>query len=129
MKIEIRDTVKNPVLSRDEIKADIFFDSKTPSRLDIHKEMAKKLGVKENLVVVKKIITLFGEPKAEAVIYKYEKEEIMQRLEPEYLKKKHQPKKKEEKPAEEKKTEEPKAEEKPAVKEEKKEDKKPADKK
>ena len=107
MKVEIRTTNKNAILSRDEILADIFFEGRTPSRIQVHKEIAKKIGAAEDTVIVKNIQSLFGEQKAKATIYKYDTKEALEKLEPAYLMKRQT---KAEKPKTE---EEPKAAEEP----------------
>ena len=85
MKVEIRTTYKNAILLRDEILADIFFEGKTPSRIQVHKEIAKKIGAPEDTVIVKSIQSLFGEQKAHAKIFKYDTKDALDKLEPAYL--------------------------------------------
>ncbi len=96
MKIEVRNTHKNALLSREEITAEAFFEGKTPSRIDVHKEMAKKLGVSPDLIVVKGIKTHFGEEKAQVTIHKYESNDILDTIEPAHVKKRLLPKGKKE---------------------------------
>jgi len=147
MNIKITNDEKNPLFKRREIIAYLGHDNKTPTRLEIKKELSKKLGVKEDLVVVKRVTPDFGTPAAKLEAIVYDDENTLKELESEYLdkrgvakEKKQAPapapaEKKEEKPAEgeakpaEEKKEEPPKEDKPAeepkkedVKEEKKED-------
>lgn len=114
MELKILKQRETPLISRKRMTAEITFDKATPSRGDIVKEIAKKEKVSENLVVVKHIYQRFGQLKAKAICHIYFNKEDLERIEPEYLKKKHG---KKEKKAEEK------AEEKPAEKAEAKEEK------
>lgn len=98
MKIEVRSTKKDAILSREEIAADLFFEGHTPSRIDVHREMAKKLGVPQELIVIKGVKTQFGEEKATVLVHKYESKDILEQLEPAYVKKRHLPKGKKEEP-------------------------------
>ncbi|MFH1916119.1 MAG: hypothetical protein ABIJ21_02540 [Nanoarchaeota archaeon] len=126
MKVEIRTTYKNAILLRDEILADIFFEGKTPSRIQVHKEIAKKIGAPEDTVIVKSIQSLFGEQKAHAKIFKYDTKDALDKLEPAYLLKRQakaeKPKTEEVKEEPEKAAEEPKKQAKEAVAEAKAED-------
>lgn len=98
MKVEVRNTKKNAILSREEITAELFFEGRTPSRIEIHKELSKKLGASPELLIVKAVKTEFGEQKATAVVHKYDSKDILERLEPAYVKKRHLPKGKKEEP-------------------------------
>ncbi|MBU1974927.1 MAG: 30S ribosomal protein S24e [Nanoarchaeota archaeon] len=89
MKLEITNRKKNPLLSREEITALLLFEGKTPARLDVLDSAANALNTKKELVIVKKINTQFGEEKADVLIFKYDSKETLEKLEPEYVKKKH----------------------------------------
>ncbi|MBU1199244.1 MAG: hypothetical protein KKF46_04405 [Nanoarchaeota archaeon] len=138
MNIQIISDEKKPLLNRREISAKIGFDNKTPSRANIKKEIAKKLNVKEDLVVVKLVNPDYGTTSAVLEIDVYDNEKTMKDVASDYLAKRGVPKgkkgesesapaapapaetpKKEEKP-EEKKEDAPKEEKKEEAKEEKK---------
>ena len=103
MNLDIKEKNENKMLEREEIKAKLSFEGKTPSRKDVHKKATSALGAKPELVIIKKIETRYGEQQADITIYKYANKEVLEKLEPEYLRKKHQEKKKEgEAPAEDK---------------------------
>ena len=127
MNLQVITDEKNPLFKRREITAKLGYEDKTPSRLEIRKEVAKKLGTKEELVIIKRIIPDYGTPAAKCEANIYDDEKSLKELEEKHMVNRHLPKKKEgEAPAEEKK-EEKKAEDKPeekkpeAPKEEKKE--------
>jgi len=126
MELKIESQEKS-VLPRQDITATVSFGQVTPSRKELKKALAKKAGVKEELVIVRNVYTEYGERKAFVKAYAYDSEDALKHIE--YAKvieknKSAEPKKEEkaeESPAkEEKKEEPPKAEEK---KEEAKEEK------
>jgi small subunit ribosomal protein S24e len=89
MNLEIRKTKKNPVIGRDEITADLFFEGATPSRTNLLKDAAKKLNCPEDLLVIHKITTSYGDEKAEVSLHKYESKDALAKCEPKYMQKKH----------------------------------------
>ncbi len=119
MELKILDKKDETLLSRTSIKADLTFQGVTPSKEKVQQALASLLKVDENLVVIKKIRTLFGQEKAEVIAYNYESAKALKNIEP---KKKEKVEKKgeaaETKPAEKEKKEIKKEE---AKKEEKKE--------
>lgn len=142
-KMEIVDQKKNPLMKREEVVFSLEHKGKaTPSRMDMIKEIASKLNVKEDLLIIDRIISAKGNSKSSVKVLTYKKaddipkgklDKMKARLEK--AKKKAAEAKPEKKPAEakeeateakeEKPAEEAKPEEKPAeAKEEKKEDKK-----
>ncbi|MFC1730496.1 30S ribosomal protein S24e [candidate division KSB1 bacterium] len=140
MKLEIKKERDTPLLSRKRVTLMAEYEGATPSRLDVKKEVAKKVSAKENLVIIKHIYTRFGSQKSKIIAHVYSDEAEMKKLENDSLLVKHSPKKKKEgegaeaeakpeAPKAEEKKEEPKPEEKkeeaPAEKkEEPKEEKK-----
>ncbi len=114
MSIEIQSQEKKPLLLREEIKAAATFKGATPSRQDVKKEIASKLKKDEKLVVVKNIITKYGEEKAEIIAHVYENEKDLQEIEQESTIKRNTPKKAEGEEAAAEAPAEEKAEEKPA---------------
>lgn len=125
MNIKITNDEKNPLFKRREIIAYLGFDNQTPSRKEVKKELAKKLGVKEDLVVVKKVDPDFGTPAAKLEAIVYEDENTLKELEGEYLSKRGVSKEKKDAPAP---AEEKKEEEKPAAGAKDKSAEKPAEK-
>lgn len=123
MKLEIKKERDTPLLSRKRVTLVGEYERSTPSRIDIRKEVAKKVNAKENLVVIKHIYTKYGSHKAKIIAHVYSNEDEMKKIEEEVLLKKQVPKGEggqKEKPKEDKPKEEKKEE-----KKEKKEEKKP----
>ena len=81
MKLTINEKKDNPLLSRTEVRADIEFDATTPSNKDVQAELAKKLSVDAELVVVKQIRTGFGQRKAGVKANAYSKKDVMMKIE------------------------------------------------
>jgi len=136
MKLDIKSDTNNTLIGRREVNVTLTFDQATPSNETLKKELAKKLGVKEELIIPRHIYTDFGKTSAEFEVYVYASEEAMKTYEPKTKKMKQdeaKAAKKEEAPAEEVKEEKPeekkdeKTEE--AKKEEPKEEKKEEEKK
>jgi len=137
MNIQVLSDEKKPLFKRREMIAKLGYEDKTPSRLEIRKQLAKKLGAKEELIIVKRIKPDYGTPAAELEINIYDDEKSLKELEAEYMVERHLPKEKKEKkeepkeeekpaekpPAEAEKKPEAKGEKRPEVKEEKKEEK------
>jgi ribosomal protein S24E len=74
--MEILKNNENKLLKRKEIEARLDNLSATPSRIEVKKELAKKLKVDESLVIVNEIKHDYGDPKAyvKAKIYNSEKD-------------------------------------------------------
>ena len=86
MKAEIMEERENPVLKRIEVKMIIeHLDSPTPPRTEIKKLLKALKGYDENKMVVKEVRNIFGLGKDEVLIFVYEDEELMKKLEPKYL--------------------------------------------
>lgn len=109
MKLEIKKERDTPLLSRKRVTLMAEYEGATPPRLEVKKEVAKKTGAKENLVIIKHIYTRFGSNKAKIIAHVYNNEKEMKNLEHESLLVKHDPNAKKK---EEAKPEAPKAEEK-----------------
>ncbi len=143
MKVTVLKERDTPLLARKRVTLEAEYGSATPSRLDLKKEVAKKLSADDKLVILKHIYTRFGKQKAKIIAHIYSDEKEMKRLENDVLVKKHFKEEKKEEaapaaeaaPAEEKPAEAPKEEakeEKPAeaeATEEKKEEAAPAEEK
>lgn len=105
MELEIKEQKPKPLLGREQVIAEIKFQGATPTTEEIKKKIAQKLKKEENLIIVEKIKTKFGEQVAKVKANVYEKEEDIAKTEPEHIKKKNISKK--ENPAEEKSEEKP----------------------
>jgi small subunit ribosomal protein S24e len=129
MKLDIKERKDDSLFGRERVDFNVIYDGKTPSRLDLKKQLSTQLKVDEKLVVVRKVDQKFGDAsaKCEAIVYKDEsslkslekKKYVTKNTVPEETKEEV----KEKAPAEEKKEEskeekEPVAEEKESVKEE-----------
>jgi len=135
MKIEILEQKKNPLMKREEVWISVEHASKpTPRRMEVLAEVAKKVGVKPELVIIDK---MFGESgraatKVKVLVYKNKadipkaKLEKMERRIAKSIKKAAAPAEvpKEAAKPEEKKAEEAPKEEKEATKEEPRPEKK-----
>jgi ribosomal protein S24E len=95
MQIEIQKERDTPLLSRRRITVTVASEGKTPSRLELVKEISKALKVSEDLIVIRHIYTSYGSSFVKAIVNVYEDPKIMLRLEGEKLVAKH--KKQEEK--------------------------------
>ncbi len=121
MKLDIISKNKNPLFNREEIEFKITDSDATPSRADTRKLILSSINIKnENLLVIKKIESIFGNNASKGYAFIYNNEESLKKLEPSFIIKRNQVKEKaasEEKkePSEEKK-EQPKQESKPEEK-------------
>ena len=134
MKIKILERNKQPLLYREEIKADVEFDKEVPSRTFIREQIAKSAKVDVEKIVVDKIKSHFGKNNADVLVYIYDDKKKYDSFVSEHMKKKHVIEKKEEPEEDKKEKEEPeqKAEEpkdKKEEKEKKEESEEPKDKK
>jgi len=103
MDIYINNDEHKPLLHRREIKARIGFEGVTPKREEVRKEMAHKLKVKEELLLINRIYTENGERAAKVIVHVYEDEKFLKGTEYEFTLKKHGLGEKKEAKAEEKK--------------------------
>ncbi len=69
------------LLSRKRITMEAQYDTATPSRADLTKEVAKKVGAEEKLVSVRHIYTRFGKRTARIIAHIYSDEAQMKLLE------------------------------------------------
>ncbi len=83
--VEIKNDFKNPLLSRRELMLIInHLGGGTPSRLDLRKKIASKLGEDIDKVYVKKIIEQ-TDSSCKVLANVYENKEIALKIEPEYI--------------------------------------------
>lgn len=85
MSIEIKKQTKVPLLNRERVTGSVYFEETTPSRLDIKKELAKKVKVAESSVVVRHIYGKYGMRKAKLIAHIYDNTETMKKFEPHTL--------------------------------------------
>jgi ribosomal protein S24E len=106
MDIQILADEKKPLFKRRELAGKIGYECKTPARLEIRKELAKKLNVKEELVIVQRVKPDYGTQSAKLEARVYDDEKAMKELEYNYMLVRHgMGEKKEEKKEEEEKKE------------------------
>jgi len=73
---------ETPLLSRKRYSIEVeHFDSATPKKDGLKKEVAKLLNVNEDLVVVRHVYTKYGYGKSKIIVHVYNKVEDLQRLE------------------------------------------------
>ncbi|HIP66778.1 MAG TPA: 30S ribosomal protein S24e [Candidatus Nanopusillus sp.] len=86
MEVKIIERNENKLLNREEIYAVVEHpNGATPKREEIRKRLAAMLGVTENLIVVQKILSMYGLPISRVWAHIYKDEAILKRLEPKYL--------------------------------------------
>ena len=85
MDLKIIETKEQPLLSRKEILAEASFEGATPSRKEIAKELSKKVGNKEELLVIKNVYSAYGFKKAEIAAYVYQDKGTMEKYELNHL--------------------------------------------
>ena len=69
------------VMPRKELTLEVTFEKSTPKRLDLKKEIATKTKNKEDLLIIKKIITDYGKRKSKVTAYVYNDEETLKKIE------------------------------------------------
>lgn len=68
-------------LPRQEVQAVVTFESTTPSRQELIKDLSAKLKTKADLIIVKTIYTSYGNKEAVVVAYVYDDENSMKSIE------------------------------------------------
>ena len=81
MKIDIKGKRTNKLLARDEVEVSVKDIEKTPSRLELKKEIARKLNAPEECIAIGKIEQSFGFKGAECTVHIYESKEKLQKTE------------------------------------------------
>jgi len=89
MNVEIANKKQEPLMKRIYFEAKLIFEGKTPSRLDIKKDLCHHLSSKEALTVIRKIITDYGSERAIVSGYAYDDEAAMKKLESRYTMLRH----------------------------------------
>lgn len=94
MKIEIASRKEKPLLNRAELALDVTFQGATPSKADLRKSIAAAVKGAEELLVIRKVGTLFGASRAKVSALLYADADSLKRYEP-AEKKPKEPKKEE----------------------------------
>jgi ribosomal protein S24E len=81
MKLNIKEERKEELLSRKRVIAEIEFEGATPSGEDVKNEIAKAVKADASLVVVKKILNVFGKTKAAVTALVYSNADEMKKIE------------------------------------------------
>ena len=80
--MEILHKVHNVLLSRTELQIDLPYQVTTPSVADVRKQIADKMKVGEDVVVVNKIGNRFGHKHAVVTACIYDSKEMHDKIEP-----------------------------------------------
>jgi ribosomal protein S24E len=89
MDIEVLKKNHEPLMHRTYFEAKVVFEGKTPSRIDMIKNLCTKLSSKENMTMIRKINTDYGSERAIMNGYVYEDEKVMNQLERDFVKLRH----------------------------------------
>lgn len=81
MNIEITKKEHEPMMKRIYFEGKIIFEGKTPSRIEMKKELCSKLSSKDNMTIIRKIITDYGSERALLNGYVYEDDAVMKKIE------------------------------------------------
>lgn len=86
MEIEIIDRKENNLVKRTELRIRVLHPGKaTPKREEVRRKVAAIIGVKEELVVLRKIISSFGKATSYGIIHVYNSKEDVFKWEPKYV--------------------------------------------
>ena len=85
MNIEVTQKDNEPLMKRTFFEAKVIFEGKTPSRIDMKKDLCSQLGSKDTLTVVRKILTDYGSERAILNGYVYEDEATMKNIENKHI--------------------------------------------
>jgi ribosomal protein S24E len=85
MNIQVITDEKKPLLKKRVLTGRLGYEGKTPPRLEIRKELAKKLNIKEELVLVKRIKPDYGSQSAKFEVDVYDDEQALKALEHNYM--------------------------------------------
>lgn len=100
MSLEIKSKQENPLLKREKVWVSLEHPGRpTPQRANLLKEISKKLGAKEELVIVDKIFSTKGGAASDIKVFVYKKKEDVPKDKLEKMKRRMEKKKKEAAPA------------------------------
>jgi len=89
MDIEVLKKSNEPLMHRTYFEAKVIFSGKTPSRIEMIKDLCQKLSSKENMTVIRKILTDYGSERAIMTGYFYDNDKTMQTLERKFVRLRH----------------------------------------
>jgi ribosomal protein S24E len=89
MNIEVLGKNHEALMHRTSFKATVTFTGKTPSRVDMIKDLCAKLSSKENLTIINRIDTEYGAEKALLSGFVYDDESKLNALENKFTKLRH----------------------------------------
>jgi len=89
MDVDIINKKPETLLKRTSFQAKMIFEGKTPSRTDLKKLLCSKLGSKDALTVISKILNDYGSERAIINGYVYDDEDSMKDLESKYVMLRH----------------------------------------
>ena len=72
---------QNSLLSRKEYEFEMEFLTQVPTKEEAKKEICKAIKAEDKLCVVKGVYTGFGSKYAKVIVYAYDNEEAMKRIE------------------------------------------------
>jgi ribosomal protein S24E len=87
--MNITKELEAPLLARKRVTLEVEKRGVTPSRKELVKEVAAKVGSKPELIVIKHIYTQYGSQDIKVIAHVYKKREDLERVEEEYLVKKN----------------------------------------
>lgn len=90
MKFEVLKEENIPLLSRKRIIGNIEFSGPTPSRDQLREAIAVRAKADKELVIIKKIDTVYGAVKAKVTAHVYKNKEDIPKIEPAHIVKRHQ---------------------------------------
>ncbi|RLG47926.1 MAG: 30S ribosomal protein S24e [Thermoproteota archaeon] len=91
LKVEILERRRNPLLSREEVRARLIFDGGTPSRVEVREALARVLGRDVGVVFVRRILTEYGKTEARVLAMVYDRREEALKIEPEHIIRRNEP--------------------------------------
>jgi len=86
MEVRIVDRKENRLLDREELY--VIIDHKgeaTPKREDLRKKIAAMVGKSEDLVIVYKILSMYGVQKSKAIVHVYNNKDTILKVEPRHI--------------------------------------------
>jgi small subunit ribosomal protein S24e len=89
MEIEIRRKEHQPLQKRTEVTARVAFNGATPTKKEAVAAVGKAMNAKPEMVIVRRMLTTYGNRSANVLAYVYDNQETLQTLESKSALKKH----------------------------------------
>lgn len=86
---------EKPLVGRTEVELESYYTAAVPDRKVIRKALADAMHVEQDVIIIEKIMPTQGFGKAKVTASVYNNKELMTKLTPEYVIKRHDKKKKE----------------------------------